>query len=138
MIVREFKKSPKGKKSDSGFKGANAKKDENNCFVGVTSYQEAERYSSSDESEDKYEDEFKAESVRFDDIKNAFDKLNKTIIKVQKSNSYLLTIVKSFKGERDNAIKISEELKETNLKQEKEIADCMERMKLMKEEIEQK
>ncbi|KAL5770513.1 hypothetical protein ACOSP7_014667 [Xanthoceras sorbifolium] len=124
MIVREFKKSPKGKKSDSGFNGANAKKDENNCFVGVTSYQEAERYSSSDESEDKYEDEFKAESVRFDDIKNAFDKLNKTIIKVQKSNSYLLTIVKSFKGDK--------------FEQEKEIADCMERMKLMKEEIEQK
>ncbi|KAL5745742.1 hypothetical protein ACOSP7_026888 [Xanthoceras sorbifolium] len=116
-------------------KSANAKKDVSNCFAGVASYQEAERYSSSDESEDELEDEFEAKSVGYYDLKDAFDKLYKMNIKVQKSNSSLSTIVKSLKGERDDTIK---ELKKTNSKQEKEIADCMERMKLMKEEIEQK
>ncbi|KAL5787752.1 hypothetical protein ACOSP7_004701 [Xanthoceras sorbifolium] len=119
MFVREFTKFLKGKESDNGFNGANAKKDESNCFAGVASFQEAERYSSSDESQDESEEE-------------------STNIKVQKSNSSLLTIVKSLEDERDDAIKISEELKETNSKQEKEIADCMEMMKLTKEEIEQK
>ncbi|KAL5855009.1 hypothetical protein ACOSQ4_004811 [Xanthoceras sorbifolium] len=108
MIEWKFKKSFNGKKSDRGFKG-------------VASFQQAERYSSSDESED----EFEAESVGYNDLKDTFDKLYKMNIKVQKSNSSLSTIVKSLEGERDDAIK---ELKETNSKQEKEITDCMERM----------
>ncbi|KAL5761000.1 hypothetical protein ACOSQ2_019838 [Xanthoceras sorbifolium] len=130
MFVRKFKKYLKGKKSNSGFNGANAKKYESNCFVGVSSYQEAERYNSSNESEEEY--------VGFNDLKNTFDKLHKTNIKVQKLNSSLLTIVKSLEGEGDDKIKISIEIKEKNSKQEKEIADCMEMMKLMKKEIERK
>ncbi|KAL5857383.1 hypothetical protein ACOSQ3_004841 [Xanthoceras sorbifolium] len=110
MIEWKFKKSFNGKKSDRGFKGANSK-----------GMKQAERYSSSDESED----EFEAESVGYNDLKDTFDKLYKMNIKVQKSNSSLSTIVKSLEGERDDAIK---ELKETNSKQEKEITDCMERM----------
>ncbi|KAL5831053.1 hypothetical protein ACOSQ3_016475 [Xanthoceras sorbifolium] len=129
MIVRGLKKFLKGKKSNSGFNGANAKKNESNCFTGVASYQKAERYSFSDE----FENESEAEFIKFDDLKNYFDKLNKTNIKVLKSNSSLLTTVKSLEGKRHEAIKISEELKETNSKQEKKISDCMERMKLMKE-----
>ncbi|KAL5751858.1 hypothetical protein ACOSQ2_022365 [Xanthoceras sorbifolium] len=131
MIVREIKMFLKGKKSNSGFNGANTKKDENNYFAGVVSYQEAETYSSSDE----FEDESEAKSVGYNYLKDAFDKLYKMNIKVRKSNSSLLTTVKSLKGERDDAIK---ELKETNLKQEKEIADCTKMMKLMKEDIEHK
>ncbi|KAL5756632.1 hypothetical protein ACOSQ2_021378 [Xanthoceras sorbifolium] len=131
MIVKEFKKFLKRKKSNSGFNGANAKKAESNCFADVASYQEAERYNFSDESED----ESKEESVGYKDIKDTFDKLYKMNIKVQKLNSSILTTVKSIEDKRDDAIK---ELKETNSKQEKKIMDCMERMKLMKEEIEQK
>ncbi|KAL5861887.1 hypothetical protein ACOSQ4_003183 [Xanthoceras sorbifolium] len=131
MIVREFKKFLKGKKSNSGFNGASAKKDESNYFAGVASYQEAERYKSSDESKDESNEEY----IGYNNLKYTFDKLCKMNIKVQKSNFSLLTIVISLEGERDDVIK---ELKETNSKQEKEIADCMARMKLMKEEIEQK
>ncbi|KAL5790210.1 hypothetical protein ACOSQ2_005098 [Xanthoceras sorbifolium] len=131
MIVREIKKFLKGKKSNSGFNGANAKKDEKNCFTGVASKQEAVRYNPSDESED----ESKEESMNYNDLANAFDKLYKMNIKVQKSNSSLLTTVKYLEGKRDDAIK---ELKETNTKQDKKIVDCIERIKLMKQEIEQK
>ncbi|KAL5855039.1 hypothetical protein ACOSQ4_004841 [Xanthoceras sorbifolium] len=122
MIVSEFKMFLKGKKSNNGFNGANAKKDESNCFAGVTSYQEDERYNNK-------------KSVGYSNIKDTFNKLYKMNIKVQKSTSSLLTTIKSLEGERDDAIK---ELKETNSKQEKKIANCMERMKLIKEEIEQK
>ncbi|KAL5770172.1 hypothetical protein ACOSP7_014326 [Xanthoceras sorbifolium] len=135
MIVSEIKKVLKGKKSNSGFNCVNAKKDEKNCFTGVASYQEAERYNSSDESEDEFEDKSKEESMNYNDLADAFEKLYKMNIKVQKSNSSLLTIVKYLEGERDDAIK---GLKETNMKQDKKIAYCMERMKLMKLEIEQK
>ncbi|KAL5787868.1 hypothetical protein ACOSP7_004817 [Xanthoceras sorbifolium] len=131
MIVREIKNFLKGKKSNSGFNGANAKKDEKNYFTGVASKQEAVRYNPSDESED----ESKEESMNYNDLANAFDKLYKMNIKVQKSNSSLLTTVKYLEGKRDDAIK---ELKETNTKQDKKIVDCIERMKLMKQEIEQK
>ncbi|KAL5794583.1 hypothetical protein ACOSP7_003177 [Xanthoceras sorbifolium] len=113
MIVREIKMFLKGEKSNSGFNGANAKKEEKICITSVASYQEAERYNSSNESKDEFEDESKEESMSYNDLKDTFNKLYKMNVKVQKSNSSLLTTVKSLEGERDDTIK---ELKKTNSK----------------------